>query len=831
MDAAQQNTLRYFKTALEQANLPKVEYSEKERYMRLSDWSAKAVQNGQLSEKVREELFEAYFKKYKVPKKKRSDIRTIGIILSLVSAEKDDEAFGLLNMACNLSRTGELTTNQEPWIPYDRLLSDDVDPSNIVVGELSTFWDFKRETSEEFKKKAKTWQDYIEYAQMMLDQVFTDVSSRFEDSGEELIASDIYIKPENYEPENRHIIDFYKRLLDEEEAPKLLQNIMTPKNSHESAQDIDAGEKRVANMLSEYASMNKNDALNEAYRWAVHAFAGMGEGDVLAVSAPSSSGEDKIAVLQSTVADLLVQHALDKKPAPLIVATCADSEDVVDLIHTFSCKATEDPTLLDVRWLPVYSQQSTKEEKVFKEQVQSDEEQEDETPIDPLQTVDSLKSFAVYCSDTSAAIDDDKFELIEDVKKEGIYSQYSSRAYVENALRAIQLFAGALLGDNLADLQTIQAHLYEWLIVLDKVRQGLIKAVGDFRSEFTSLLGKVDKEDEQPIDTFDKQIKQANEHCSMAQKLLDYWTQMDQSRETKGVFRKTAIVPDEDFIAENKNQHDSFDESLKTVEEIKNYYEKELEEQKGIVSNTKAMRNAYTQKLDAYNEALQLAKSCLEQLTGDKAMSKRIDKFDRNSNLYDEDLPVKLDELLDITLRYAQFWLGMHYYECQWLIDCTTLGRIVKPALRHQRSEEIQSTYWSQITSLAPCFVMMPNQLPQYFMLYKKGKQVPDLERIDLLVIDEAEQIITPVVLGSFALAKKALVIGDASQLRPIWSFTTEIDENIAKNNGVVDDWQKRGQNGLTASAPSNMMRAAMSACIWDFDSPENEEQESQDQS
>lgn len=46
----------------------------------------------------------------------------------------------------------------------------------------------------------------------------------------------------------------------------------------------------------------------------------------------------------------------------------------------------------------------------------------------------------------------------------------------------------------------------------------------------------------------------------------------------------------------------------------------------------------------------------------------------------------------------------------------------------------------------------------------------------DLLIVDEARQVLPEVAAASFALAKKALVIGDTEQIPPIWSIAPAID-------------------------------------------------------
>jgi hypothetical protein len=53
-----------------------------------------------------------------------------------------------------------------------------------------------------------------------------------------------------------------------------------------------------------------------------------------------------------------------------------------------------------------------------------------------------------------------------------------------------------------------------------------------------------------------------------------------------------------------------------------------------------------------------------------------------------------------------------------------------------------------------------------------------------LLIVDEAGQVLPEVAAASFALAKKALVIGDTEQIAPIWNSLPRIDiGNMVEEN------------------------------------------------
>ncbi|GAA1319131.1 DEAD/DEAH box helicase [Brachybacterium tyrofermentans] len=176
----------------------------------------------------------------------------------------------------------------------------------------------------------------------------------------------------------------------------------------------------------------------------------------------------------------------------------------------------------------------------------------------------------------------------------------------------------------------------------------------------------------------------------------------------------------------------------------------------------------------------------------------------------------ELDKALDTTLRYAEFWLAVHYFEAQWL-----LAEHLDEKERWKNTWGVVRRVWPQAAALTPCFVMTLYQVPKYFGRYTKPGEPKafDVGRIDLLIVDEAGQVDTPLGLPAIALAQRALVVGDDKQLAPVWALDEETDREIAEGAGTeagewADDLRERG---VTASAPSSLMRAASHASRWSF--------------
>lgn len=180
----------------------------------------------------------------------------------------------------------------------------------------------------------------------------------------------------------------------------------------------------------------------------------------------------------------------------------------------------------------------------------------------------------------------------------------------------------------------------------------------------------------------------------------------------------------------------------------------------------------------------------------------------------------EIDQQLDITIRYAEFWLAVHYYEAAWLEEGGN-GNFIPPEDLYKTTPNIMEKYWRQAAMLTPCFVMTCYQVPKYFKLFsRKGEKAQfDTERIDLLIVDESGQVDTPVGIPNFALAKRALTVGDENQLPPVWSIDTETDCEEAQAFGISSlQWENNLQKrGLTASEKSSLMRAASFASNFTY--------------
>lgn len=169
------------------------------------------------------------------------------------------------------------------------------------------------------------------------------------------------------------------------------------------------------------------------------------------------------------------------------------------------------------------------------------------------------------------------------------------------------------------------------------------------------------------------------------------------------------------------------------------------------------------------------------------------------------------DEAFDATVRRRIFWLSVHYWEGRWL----------KEAIENPRPDDWKSTpyerarEWRMRMMLTPCAVATFHRLSSLLRIEDNKVFAPLYGLIDLLIVEEAGQVSPELAGASFALAKRAVVVGDTSQIEPIWSVPSMLDTADAKMEEL--DPKELGKDGQLASSGS-VMRMAQAASTFSMD-------------
>ncbi|CAN7758690.1 AAA domain-containing protein [Ensifer adhaerens] len=178
----------------------------------------------------------------------------------------------------------------------------------------------------------------------------------------------------------------------------------------------------------------------------------------------------------------------------------------------------------------------------------------------------------------------------------------------------------------------------------------------------------------------------------------------------------------------------------------------------------------------------------------------------------------ELERHADLDVRFSLFLLATHYWEGRWLLAMEAdLAGIVASKGKNGKATVIPR--WHRRMMLTPCAVATFASLPGKMTYTRRdgGKWATEylFNFIDLLIVDEAGQVLPEVAGACFSLAKRALVIGDTQQIEPISSVPLPVDVSNLRHSGLlsieagIDTLFNRGICSTNGSA----MRLAQQAC------------------
>ena len=183
----------------------------------------------------------------------------------------------------------------------------------------------------------------------------------------------------------------------------------------------------------------------------------------------------------------------------------------------------------------------------------------------------------------------------------------------------------------------------------------------------------------------------------------------------------------------------------------------------------------------------------------------------------------QIERNADKGIRFHLFLLATHYWEGRWLIEIERLLPEIEKERRRTGKKSVESR-WRRRMMLTPCMVSTFATLPTKMKIRRhEDREWHDdylFNFIDLLIVDEAGQVVPEVAGATFALARKALVIGDTRQIEPISNIPTIVDRGNLSDNGLLpkdatqEDLDHIQDIGV-ASTDGSAMRVAQAACRY----------------
>ncbi|WP_299970213.1 AAA domain-containing protein [uncultured Roseobacter sp.] len=633
------------------------------------------------------------------------------------------------------------------------------------LGNLDDFDAFLAASPFSPDENSPIWAQYLEHCRAMLDAVSPGwpagddnyVSARV---GFMEVASDAAATI-------AQIIGLYDALIDDPpEAPLLKRTAAPSQTTKELSPDVEAA---LANRLG-----HASDAFPLAdHQRQVLSYVATGKtGDVVAVNGPPGTG--KTTLLLSVIADAWVRAALLGAEPPVIVAASTNNQAVTNIIDAFGKDFAEGDGPFAGRWLP------------------------------------DLKSYGLYLpSKTKEA------EAARTYQTERFFEELESYDYLAKAKAAFLKAGRAAFPDNAdANPEEIVAALHQRIVqdigklsVTDKARTRVMTAT----ARVHELLG------DDPASAVLELENSASESCANQERHASWesgWTkhQADESfwlsllSFLPAVARKRlakARAALDDIGCTNDTV------GLGSVSEIAPML------QDGLRSATAAAKTAET----AYRTA-QTATKDLNEV--EQEWTQAVEDLGAPNVSASDTL--ELDRFADCNVRFHLFQLACHYWEGRWLLEMEEdLDDIV--GSRRKTGRKTVEPRWRRRMMLTPCAVSTFASLcgKMSFGLKSSGdwKTGYLYDFIDLLIVDEAGQVLPEVAAPSFALAKRALVIGDTQQIEPIASVSNAVDIGNLQSAGFLQDSYSDGElselshTGLR-SVGGSVMQLAQQACLYE---------------
>jgi hypothetical protein len=511
------------------------------------------------------------------------------------------------------------------------------------------------------------------------------------------------------------------------------------------------------------AHSNPEYALAKTQRSALTHLLGAEPGEVVAVNGPPGTG--KTAPLLSVVASLWARAAIDESDAPIIIASSTNNQAVTNIIDAFGADFSRGDGPFAARWLP------------------------------------DVTSFASYFPARSRVVRQTYltgtfFDRVEDAaylhRAESTFVTAAATAFPDLEDFSVDNVVRALHRKLRAQVDALEAIESAWK-ALELSRERCRTALGD--DPETTRERRHDA-----VDAVDKESQAAQELAavwdrhqaagSLMESLLGWLWPV--ARKRLGAARAAlrphwpGPLPDWGSIADIGP----------TIAAII----------KGVLAEETKLKA----RLAEADELLQLERTCLDRWC-DTLRALKIDSTDaRRMTLGD------CDPLADRHLRFPIFLTTTHYWEGRWLLAMRGIEDLVGEKRRTGRASVIPR--WRRRMMLTPCAVATSYVVPELMGIRRKDDEtfVDDFlwNTIDLLIIDEAGQVPPEVAGAAFALARRALVIGDTAQLEPIWRVPRRVDIGNLRGSGLLtSEDEQAGRNSFAdsgrAASSGSVMRVA----------------------
>ncbi|TDT46943.1 AAA domain-containing protein [Maribacter spongiicola] len=626
-----------------------------------------------------------------------------------------------------------------------------------------------------------TYQRYIDYIKTNFKKVADYNISDYRCYNHKKLNDAVVILSDIQIGAAQSIVDLYDKILKNKEQPELLKAFINIENNR-AIKPLQVEEFTSANHLH-IGQMGYEFPISISQRKSLYTLLNSDD-NVFAINGPPGTG--KTTLLQSIVANKIVETAIEGGNPAVILACSTNNQAVTNIIESFSKSNTKDGPLRG-RWLP------------------------------------DVDGYATYLPASGKNEDQLRGINYKKLVGGGLFGDIENEEFVGRALDFYLVKSETYFGENLNipdTLLKLQSEIKEikYTLIHSKEKwENYLKG----ESLFKSL--KVDEEQKFFSDNFlsADQLRdlarslQKSEHA-----ILSYFN-------SESIFRKLfCILGIKSSLRSRQNELNIILRDSILENRIKDYSKNSLLEQCNATIKTVRKITKLTTDWESFKER--------NDLTGNPPRNKE-EYWDLEMlKIRNKVAPNCFYDELDVSIRHKAFQLAIHYWEGRYL---QRLESDLRDPNFTKKGKSTVISRWQRHAMLTPCFVSTFYMAPKFFSYYKflqkdnNGKAVFDnpalFNFVDLLLVDESGQVTPEVGTAIFSLAKKAVVVGDVKQIEPVWNISNKIDVGNLKNSQLIVDYDDEiyetlfDPKGYLASTGS-IMKMAQNASS--FKEPELEE-------
>ncbi|HAW0216650.1 TPA: DNA helicase [Escherichia coli] len=688
-----------------------------------------------------------------------------------------------------LSREGFLYPTPATSIPRDLL--EPLPKGAFSIGEIGQYDKYKTthttfsinfddsvdktaETDEEREARyaalQQEWRQYLDDSERLLKNVAGDWIKNPEQY--ELAEHGYIVKTAQSGGASFHILSLYDHLLVcKKDVP--LFNRFASREVHAAESLLAPG----AKFSDRLGHSGDKFPLAKAQRDALSHFLDARHGDILAVNGPPGTG--KTTLVLSIIATQWARAALEKSEPPVIIATSTNNQAVTNIIEAFGKDFSQGTGAMAGRWLP------------------------------------ELKSFGAYFPSSTR-----KAEAAQKYQTEDFFNQVESKEYVEDALLFYLEKAKAAFPEKDCSSPEKVIELLHGQLAAKSEQLIRLNATWQTLSQVRAARELIANDIEQYLDNLNKLLSGQEQKVTLLKSAKTEWKKYRAGESL--IYSLFSWLP----AVRSKRQYQIqlfLEDKLGALIAGNQWSDPETIEHNiyGLLNSAEREQTTYRQQIDSAHEII-----LKEQQAVQEWQRLALDLGYEG----DEELSFsQADELADTQIRFPAFLLTTHYWEGRWLIDMARIDDLQEE--KKKKGAKGVTARWQRRMKLTPCVVMTCYMLPGNMQISEyKGQRKFEKSYLydfaDLLIVDEAGQVLPEVAAASFALAKKALVIGDTEQIPPIWSITPAIDVgNMLAEKILSGSTQEEITEKYTAiadlgksAASGSVMKIAQFASRYQYD-------------